>query len=144
MYCCQWKSKNNDECLKIFGSLSALVKHQKSHGNISSHNNIDRLFICLIDGCNAKFKERKHLNEHYNGKHLRKHKCNICLKTFNNKNYLSNHIKQIHGNEKKHSCLYCDLIFSHKSNLKRHMDSIHNNHQRIKYQCKVCLKQFTR
>jgi uncharacterized Zn-finger protein len=50
--------------------------------------------------------------------------CDICSKSFNQKNALQIHMKK-HSGEKPHKCIYCELAFTQKGNLKTHIKRAH-------------------
>ena len=106
--------------------------------------------FCLVkyhDSCSRKRHEDKvHRNK------AGEYECNLCEKSFSNKNalqyHLDNHMelkvtcdlcgfqssskgnlamhKQIHKNEAKHECDECDKKFANKRNLMRHQKEFHN------------------
>jgi hypothetical protein len=51
--------------------------------------------------------------------------CDICSKSFNQKNALQIHMKK-HSGEKPHKCIYCELAFTQKGNLKTHIKRAHH------------------
>uniref|UniRef100_A0A6P7F9K9 Zinc finger and BTB domain-containing protein 49-like isoform X5 n=1 Tax=Diabrotica virgifera virgifera TaxID=50390 RepID=A0A6P7F9K9_DIAVI len=65
-------------------------------------------------------------------------KCTICIKQFNQKNYLKRHMKT-HTGEKPYQCEVCLKRFSTAGNLKTHL-RVHTGEK--PYTCDICLKQF--
>ncbi len=51
--------------------------------------------------------------------------CEICQKSFNQKNALQIHLKR-HSGEKEHMCPYCTQGFVQKGNLKTHIKRAHH------------------
>ena len=52
-------------------------------------------------------------------------RCELCDKSFNQKNALQIHLKK-HSGEKPHKCEYCDNAFTQKGNLKTHIKRAHH------------------
>ena len=68
------------------------------------------------------------------------HKCIICEKTFNLKNKLKRHLKEIHLNEFNFSkCSICPKSFKRKEHLKRHILAIH---LKDKFSCSICNQRY--
>ena len=56
------------------------------------------------------------------------HKCDICDKTLETKEYLVKHIRLYHKYvEKTNKCDFCGKNFNHRGNLLVHIKSIHLN-----------------
>ena len=68
-------------------------------------------------------------------------KCKICEKVFSSKNYLKDHIDEIHRMAEKYfKCSQCDKSFFKNSQLKDHQRIVHN--KRLTYNCTECQKMF--
>lgn len=70
----------------------------------------------------------------------RKHKCQICGKTYFRACHLSDHMIYGHSTELKHKCPQCPKAFPHKRNLSMHISNVHDGGM---YQCTLCEKTFT-
>ncbi|XP_077289236.1 uncharacterized protein LOC143913377 [Arctopsyche grandis] len=69
----------------------------------------------------------------------KRHKCDVCLKTFTQRSSLSRHLKY-HTGENLFKCDVCSKSFISKSSLDVHM-SIHTGIR--PYKCDICFKSFT-
>ena len=68
------------------------------------------------------------------------HKCDICSKSFNNKNNLKRHIINAH-NELTHQCEFCEQRYYKPSDLRKHTKRVHE--QIRNHKCDTCTKAFT-
>ncbi|XP_058449689.1 zinc finger protein 33B-like [Malaya genurostris] len=69
----------------------------------------------------------------------RRHKCEVCNKTFQRKSNLVDHLR-LHANVKLFSCTYCDAAFVQAGNLKSH---IRKHTLEKPYECDVCGKCYS-
>ncbi|XP_065561613.1 zinc finger protein 239-like isoform X1 [Artemia franciscana] len=69
----------------------------------------------------------------------RPYKCDMCQKSFAQKNHLTSHLK-FHTREKQFQCELCKNYFSRRSNLNVHMRT-HTGEK--PYVCEICGKGFT-
>ena len=110
---------------------------------------------CVI--CNVTFQRKEQLSVHLKSVHnsgglITKAKnkniiCDICEKSFGDKNCLREHIRNVHEKirnpeTKKPTCQTCKKEFSKQSNLNFHIASIHINESIFK--CSICDKKFKR
>jgi uncharacterized Zn-finger protein len=51
----------------------------------------------------------------------KKHKCTLCKKNFNRKDYLSVKHQRTHTGEKPYECSYCDKAFARKGHINDHL-----------------------
>ena len=66
--------------------------------------------------------------------------CDICLKVFTAKKNLTRHVKIVHENIRNHVCEICGVRTSTKDHLERHKQV----HENTRFECKECLKIFSR
>ena len=104
----------------------------------------------------AKFKQRKHRNEHslnVHGKNPRKEdywqdrekttfKCKACEANFKRKTDLNIHIKVHHNDQESFSCEKCPKKFKYEKTLKQHKLEKHGPKER-NFECPICGKTFT-
>ncbi|XP_056640388.1 gastrula zinc finger protein XlCGF28.1-like isoform X1 [Diorhabda sublineata] len=96
-----------------------------------------KLFECNV--CLKSFSQKSYLSRHFLSHTGEKpFKCDICLKTFSQKSHLNVHLL-IHTGEKRFKCDICLKTFSHKSNLNVHL-LIHTGEKPFK--CDICSKTF--
>ncbi len=76
--------------------------------------------------CLKKFKKptqvRRHLCVHTG---QRPHQCNLCGKSYTQRNSLLIHVRTVHAGERMFVCPFCAFSFSQKSNLTTHIERIH-------------------
>lgn len=99
---------------------------------------ISRAFNC--DFCELKFVKRADRNQHRLVMHDRKRQyiCQVCGKSFVQKNCLYNHL-QIHAGILPHKCEYCHKTFVRIQNLKSHT-GVHTGEKPFK--CAMCPETF--
>ncbi|XP_039289278.1 zinc finger protein 710 isoform X2 [Nilaparvata lugens] len=92
--------------------------------------------------CEKSFNQRWSLTSHVDTFHkgIRRHVCNVCDKSFNQKIHLLSH-QATHQKTRKHVCPVCSKSFLVERYLDRHMD-IHKE-VRIRHTCNVCHKSFS-
>ena len=122
-------------CNKRFISKRACLvhvfrKHRDVKGEVAENN-----VVCTI--CNKRFISKNSCATHVFRKH--KDSCNVCLKQFESKQDLKDHITTAHilsDFQFRIRCVICDISFSKsdKGKLREHMKSEHN----IGYKCSIC------
>ena len=149
-------SENNTEsfecahCDKKYKRKDNLLKHeQRIHSffkidfeRAASFSCIDNMFKCPL--CLASFgKEKERFFAHIASKVCHKDpnykhdtditedlrfKCQLCEKSYSNKDSLERHARWKHGEKiKKFQCNFCKVTFNYKSSLKRHIKKSHAN-----------------
>ena len=123
------KAMKCEKCNKIFTTKSNLEFHNQSvHEKVESK-------------CNLCGKMFLHLNQHMKNSHENKknlYECNQCIKAFDRKSTLDNHVRMVHKKEKLYKCNFCGKDWFNTVKLKRHIDSVHNHKK--DYFCKLCNK----
>lgn len=129
---------NCSKCPKAFTNGKDYMKHCLSHGLAKNvlkgqaqspkepttvHSNStarDELFHC--PQCQSSFKSESQLISH-----LKKHKysCDICRKTFANRNKKKHHMS-LHNAEKVFECKKCGRQFARNRDIKQHLQRRHN------------------
>ena len=90
--------------------------------------------------CGQGFSLLHNYKQHLRFVHLKEIEvctCGICLKQFNHKSNLSQHISKVHLNIRRHSCQKCYKKFSSRSDLMKHTN-VHSETQ----VCEKCGKGF--
>ncbi|KAG5669521.1 hypothetical protein PVAND_017408 [Polypedilum vanderplanki] len=142
-----------DHCPKKYFGKNCLISHLKSKHQkgkeIKFECNFDgktfytknKLYIHMtkchqtIEECKICGKKVKILYQHVKQIHLNKKvQCHLCIKTFNNKNYLNQHLKT---HNKQHQCQLCGYKFSLIVQLKEHQ-KVHEN--QFAFRCEICQK----
>ncbi|XP_038212591.1 zinc finger protein 93-like [Zerene cesonia] len=115
-------------CHKNFCSKSELTIHAKVHSQ-------EKNYTCIF--CNLKFKHSHSLK-----KHIQHHEsksacfvCDLCKKTFFQKNNLATHIKRRHSAQSG----FCNICSKYASNIEMHMWK-HNDYRGLK--CDYCSNSF--
>ena len=131
-------------CLKEFKHLSSLTSHKrKIHIGVKSDY---RYHVCEI--CNFKFKDirslRKHIKDHHEEvghnsdkvEHAKMHECSICMKTFEKRNKLSDHVRMVHMKGQEY--IQCDICgkTTTKIEMKYHQGRVHSTEK--PYKCDMC------
>ncbi|CAL8137032.1 unnamed protein product [Orchesella dallaii] len=95
-------------------------------------------FIC--PHCKRSFPRKGNLNTHIVRMHPQSHhrgkNCPICLKKFQSREQLKNHMRFVHVG-RRHTCSYCKASFKQQTHLKEHIASIHKP---TPSNCKLCGK----
>ncbi|XP_062605360.1 zinc finger and BTB domain-containing protein 17-like isoform X2 [Saccostrea cucullata] len=94
--------------------------------------------------CGKMFEDMWQTKKHMQKEHLEQLKkeftCNICQKTFSEKQDLRNHKFAAHGSKRKFTCEECGRNFNHLSTLESHR-KVHTGVDRS-YVCEICGKRF--
>ena len=114
---------------------SSMIRHKRIHGN--------NLFSCNV--CENKFQTNSDLQNHKKIKHQEGLLCTHCSKKFLSRQGLHQHLRNVQG-KFKFSCNICDKTFDNKNHFESHMNK-HRNYRPHKCQkCScglqnvVCLK----
>ena len=74
---------------------------------------------------------------------MKKHKCDLCGKSFGQKGTLDRHkTSGIHSNEKNFECEFCQKRFGGMLILNSHVKNIHYKSSE-RHQCKICPSTFS-
>ena len=95
------------------------------------------------EDCNKEFSQLRNFRYHrsrHEGTNQFACTCPICGKAFNDKGYLSSHLK-IHKNAKEYKCEWCEKSFNQRVAYNMHV-RIHTGHK--PHQCHMCTKAFSR
>ena len=99
-------------------------------------------FICLIDGCEKKFKRKSELEIHRTSHSWQRFRCTRegCQQTFKAVEYLKRHIDEIHPTTpKSFVCSDCGNCFGTRSKRQYHQRVVHRTvDQPIKYSIGNC------
>ena len=66
--------------------------------------------------------------------------CDVCKKTFNQKQNLEKHINNVHEVIKDYNCSFCMKRFSRHEHLQKHVKYMHSKMKKI--QCVICNDRF--
>ena len=70
-------------------------------------------------------------------------KCEICVKDFSTRHSLDKHVKNYHnGDSISSKCELCDKVYTGKNSNYSLEDHIRTIHEKIRYKCKLCCKEF--
>ena len=135
-------------CFKQFESKKDMEAHISKDHPLSDFRNVaTRCVICDLsyrkDKENVKkFKEHMVFEHNVSLKH--RNTCNVCLKQFESKQHLEDHISTAHtlrDFRKRLRCVVCNILFKRrnkdKSTLTKHMKSEH----KVGYECPICQKK---
>ena len=154
-----------DSCDKLFPAKENLKKHIKAvhEGKIRKRDfrccTCDKIVkhmkqhIQNVHGseenkcssCGKSFSSRNFLEQHIRNVHEGKkdHKCDVCNKYFSQSTNLNTHIKVVHEKSKKFHCKFCELSFSFLDGLKSHIKNVHDDKSKGVYKCELCNKSFS-
>uniref|UniRef100_A0A182NPL1 Uncharacterized protein n=1 Tax=Anopheles dirus TaxID=7168 RepID=A0A182NPL1_9DIPT len=93
---------------------------------------------CLL--CDKGFTNSQSYRSHMLSQHDigEKCKCTVCLREFNSRSHLSDHLRRFHGSQ-RHECLTCGQQFRLRRSLRIHQ-RVHSTDQ--PYECNQCPKRF--
>ena len=95
--------------------------------------------------CLVKCKEKHDREEHEKTVHENrgKYRCEICGKTYSNKNALNYHVSNKHsGEETMIFCELCPSKFTTDASLQRHIETVHQESQKAMFECDKCGAKF--
>ncbi|XP_006815942.2 uncharacterized protein LOC102808521 [Saccoglossus kowalevskii] len=121
------------QCERAFNSAFKLKSHIMIHTGDFPHQ---------CDLCARRYTMLSELRKHVRKNHLKEkpYLCDICGKSFGDKNTLGHH-KKIHSGTRDYHCTSCTRSFYASSALKKHMRT-HTGEK--PFSCTVCLKSFSR
>ena len=167
-------------CYKKFGVKKSLDAHTKKvHAEDEQQffqrelTNSDLQFACTEESCELKFVNQNCVNIHkrihyekQGSPKIKKHKCKLCYKIFDNSDNLTKHEsvhelsereflqRDITAEDLKYSCNVCDLKFVSSTLLKKH-EECHESQKfaflkdecflatEKKYKCKLCYQKLS-
>ena len=94
--------------------------------------------------CHKTFVKKSNLEQHQRATHQGvRYSCRQCPKSFTRRDALTRHQTACKGRmpAPRHLCDICNTHFSSAFGLRRHTASVHN---REKFSCKLCRRNFTR
>lgn len=104
----------------------------------SRHEGSDQ-FACTCPVCGKQFNDRGYLSSHMKiHRNAKEYRCEYCSKGFNQRVAYNMH-RRIHTGHRPHQCEVCGKSFSRRMLLKQHM-RIHTGER--PYSCGVCNKAF--
>lgn len=104
----------------------------------SRHEGSDQ-FSCTCSVCGKQFNDRGYLSSHMKiHRNAKEYRCEFCTKGFNQRVAYNMH-RRIHTGHRPHQCEVCGKSFSRRMLLKQHM-RIHTGER--PYSCGVCNKAF--
>ncbi|CAL8103980.1 unnamed protein product [Orchesella dallaii] len=104
----------------------------------SRHEGSDQ-FSCTCPVCGKQFNDRGYLSSHMKiHRNAKEYRCEYCTKGFNQRVAYNMH-RRIHTGHRPHQCEVCGKSFSRRMLLKQHM-RIHTGER--PYSCGVCNKAF--
>ncbi|XP_021957800.1 uncharacterized protein LOC110853775 isoform X3 [Folsomia candida] len=96
-------------------------------------------FACTCPVCGKTFNDKGYLSSHLKiHRNEKEYKCEWCGKSFNQRVAYNMHIR-IHTGHKPHKCSYCAKAFSRKMLLRQHIRT-HTGER--PYKCSICMKAF--
>lgn len=149
-----------DICLKTVNTKRSFLRHMATIHERSTQVCCE---ICGLQMCDST-SYRKHLVKHAENKevqceicnksvqksqlshHLRLHgakmyTCDLCKQTFNLKNHLIKHVKEVHEKSETSTCDICKKVYSNEKTLKTHL-RLHSLKDQVP--CTVCGKLMAR
>jgi len=116
------------------------AQKRRSHGFSSMQSyDVRGEFPCDFDGCAGTFKQKKNMLAHKRAVHgTTKFACDICDASFAAQSYLTQHQREVHGDEQQFGCDQCDMSFKAQRYVKAHKKRVHQK----TLSCDVCGKRF--
>ncbi|KAI4468691.1 zinc finger and scan domain-containing [Holotrichia oblita] len=134
----QTKPHQCDTCGKVFRTKPGLVHHIRIHtGERPYEVNTEQLDADMEIA--KKVKSLKKSQRRRKSKEQKVHQCDTCGKTFNRREYLTQHIR-IHTGEKPYRCHLCEKRFINSGHLTTHMRT-HTGER--PHACTLCPKAFS-
>ena len=136
----QIKDKCEDISNQEFISEKNKQKYTMEKFTTSIHEG-KKVFKCNI--CGKTFCQKQKVNRHISSVHegIKRFKCEVCDYSCFLKSTLKTHVASVHEGIKPYKCEACDYSCSIKSNLKTHVAIVHEGKKAFK--CAICDYSFS-